>query len=49
MKQTTQKLSFQKKEFRILGTRELAHVKGGGGEMILTGGGELRASELGDK
>ena len=42
MKRTNKKLSFQKKEFRVLDPRELARIKGGNGEMELTGEMELR-------
>jgi len=45
MKRTNQKLTFQKKEFRILDPHELTRVKGGDGEMVLDGSG-LIASHL---
>jgi hypothetical protein len=43
MKRTNQKLTFHKKQFRVLDPRELARIKGGdkememGGEMDLAG------------
>ena len=52
MKQTNQKLRFQKKTFRVLDPRELARIKGGDGEgqMELDGdmvlGGELATDRL---
>ncbi|HSK05826.1 MAG TPA: hypothetical protein VK932_31480 [Kofleriaceae bacterium] len=32
MKRTSQKLTFHKKQFRVLDPRELARIKGGNGE-----------------
>ena len=41
MKRTNQKLTFQKKAFRVLDPREVARIKGGNGEPEVPAPGEM--------